>query len=108
MEKTLKMNSQKSHVDLYGCNVLISQETKDALIAHRMFCAAGNDWLIRNDSDCSLEESYLQTIKDCLMDDLDSSLANISEDEKEEILEEFSDKEISDWYEELASQIHPA
>jgi hypothetical protein len=108
MEKTLKMNNQKIHFDLYGCNVLISQETKDALMAHRMFCAAGKDWLIRNDSDCSLEESYLQTIKDCLMDDLDSSLANISEDEKEEILEEFSDKEISDWYEELASQIHPA
>jgi hypothetical protein len=42
------------------------------------------------------------------MDDLDSSLANIFEDRKEEILEEFSDKEISDWYEELASQIHPA
>lgn len=105
MKKTLNIERKEIYFDFSGCNVLISQETKDALMAHRMFCKAGKDWLLRNDPDCSLEESYLQEIKDCLAVDLDSSLTNTSEDEKEEILEEFSDKEISDWYEELASQI---
>lgn len=72
--------------ELDGFVFELSIETLDHLLEHEAYCAAGRDWLERNDPECEKEWEIFERMKDSVQNDLEIATANFSADACDDLL----------------------